>query len=290
MPELKDLFTGVLRETLNLDEEKVASLFNEDGTVKDDAQATILQWNSDHVKTLKSTSQKTSFDDGYKKAQSEVLSKFETDFKAKTGFKSDKKGIELMTEYAASLKPGELNDDAVKKHPIYLTLQEQSEAAIAAAKEEGETKLTQFQKELSKKDTFKTVAQKALEIFHSQKPILSKDPIKAKAQEELFIEKLQGFEYEMQGDRIVVLKDGKIYENGQGHAIPFDKLIKETSAKYYDFHVADPKASPANKTPAAGEKKTYEVPKSDDEYNKFIADTSIPVEDRMAMKESYSKK
>lgn len=290
--EIKDLFIGVLSETLNIDESGVASLFNGDGSVKDDAKQTILGWHADHIKTVKSSSQKTSFDDGYKKATSEVMTKFENDIKAKTGIKSDKKGIDLVLEYAASQKTeGAITDDAVKRHPLYLTLQEESEKKIQVAREEGEQKLTKFQSEIQKEKAFGTVAQKALEIFHSQKPILSKDPIKAKAQEELFLERFKGYDFEIQGDRIVVLKDGKLFENGHGNAVAFDKLVKETASTYYDFHVAETKTTPGHKTGAGNEGQTtiLEVPKNDQEYAKVVNDQNIPVKDRLAIKEAYEK-
>jgi hypothetical protein len=286
----KDLI-GVLVDTLNKTEVEVASLFNEDGTMKPEAKTTILEWDSERVKLLKSGTTKTAFDDGYKKAQSETMSKFETDLKTKTGFKSDKKGVDLVLDYVAAQKPVDVvTDDVVKKHPLYLTLQEQSQVSIDAAKTEGETKLKQFQSEISKKESFKTVEQKALEIFHAQKPILSKDPIRAKAQEKLFIDQLKGFDYEIQGDRIVVLRDGKVFENNQGHAVAFEKLIKDTTTTNFDLHTVDPKSTPGHKNnPDPNKTFNFEVPKTDDDYAKIMSDPSKSLEERLAIDEAFSK-
>lgn len=287
----KELLTGVLRETLNLDDAGVASLYNEDGTIKDDAQTTILQLDADRVKNLKTGSTKTSFDDGYKKAQSEIATKFENDFKTKTGFKSEKKGIELVLEYAKTqTSAGEITDDLIKKHPIYLTMQEQKDAEIQTALADGEKKLSGFQTELSKKETFSKVASKALELFHSLKPVLSKDAAKIKASEQIILNDLSKYDWEIQGDRFVPLKDGKILETANGNPIAFDKLVKDSTNFYFDVHAIDPKQSAGNqKSDANKQVFNFEVPKTDAEYTKMVSDSSKSIEERQAIKEAYMK-
>jgi hypothetical protein len=292
MPEIKEIFTGVLSETLNLDENGVASLFNEDGSMKDDAKQTVLDLFAKRVSDLKSGSQKTAFDDGYKKAQSEVLSKFESDFKAKTGHKSDKKGIDLVLDYAnTAKKEGELTDDELKKHPKVLTWLEEKDQAIEAAKADGETKLSQFQKELNKKETFGKVSTSVLEYFHKMNPVLSSDPVKRKAQEELFVERFQGYDFEIQGERILVLKDGKAIEDTYGKVVTLEKMVKDTAGKYYDFHAADPKKNAGNGddpkkkvTPV-----NITVPKNDEEYTAALFDKTKTIEEKNMIKEAYAK-
>lgn len=290
---MKDFLSGVLSKTLNIDSVEVASLFNEDGTIKETAEQTILDWDAARVKELKSTSTKTAFDDGYKKANSEVLAKFETDFKTKTGFKSDKKGMDLILDYANSVqtKDGVVTDDLIKKSPLYLSLQEEKENAVKEAITQGEEKLNQFQTELKKKETFNSVAAKALEIFHAAKPVLSSDPIKAKKQEELFLRELKAFDYEIQeGERIVILKDGKVFENKNGHALKFDDLVKSTANDYFDFHAADRKANAGNggnQGGKAGKTFTFDIPKNAEEYAKAISDQSKSLEERQAIDKAY---
>jgi len=256
------------------------------------AEQTILDWDAARVKELKSTTTKTAFDDGYKKANSEVLAKFENDFKTKTGYKSDKKGLDLILEYAGSIqtKDGAITEDAIKKHPLYLSLQEEKETAVKDALTQGEEKLNQFQTEIKKKETFNSVAQKALEIFHSAKPVLSSDPIKAKKQEELFLRELKAFDYELQGERIVVLKEGKVYENQNGHPLKFDDLVKTTANDYFDFHAADKKQNAGNGGNQGDNKKTtftFDVPKDAAEYAKAISDPNKSLEERQAIDAAF---
>ena len=290
--EIKEFLKGVLSKTLNIDEQEVTSLFNEDGTIKDDAEQTVLGWDAERVKGIKSATNKITETDAYKKATADVMTKFENDFKTKTSFKSDKKGVDLVLDYANSLqKDSEITEDLLKKHPKVLTWLEEKEAAIAQARTEGETALNSFKTEISKKEAFSTVAQKALELFHKEKPILSKDPIKAKKQEELLIKELKEYDYEIQGERIVVLKDGKVVETAHGNAVKFDELVKTTAGSYFDFHVTDPKTSPGNNIKPSDTKTfSFEVPKTPEEYATAISDPSKSLEERQAIDKAYSEK
>lgn len=289
----KELLTGFLSKTLNMDATGVTSLYNEDGSLKDDALPTLLQADVDRVQKLKPDT-KTIFQDGYKKAKSEVLTEFEKEFLEKTSYKSDKKGIDLILEYAANAakQNGEVNEDAIKKHPLYIStverLQQEKEAAIV----EESKKLEQFHSEIKRKETFNNVSKKALDIFASLKPILSKDTQKATNQMNDFIEKLQGYEYDIQGEEVIVLKDGKVVEDKHGNRIKFEKIVKDEAEKRYDFHVADQRSSPANGKDSHDTNKvsfSFDIPKNQAEYDSMISDSRIPVAERMAAKEAYLK-
>lgn len=277
-----------------MDATGVTSLYNEDGTLKDDSLSILLQADVDRVQKLKPDT-KSVFQDGYKKAKSEVLTDFEKEFIEKTGFKSEKKGIDLILEYAAnaSKQNGEVNEDAIKKHPLFIStterlLKEKEEAILAESK-----KLTQFQSELKRKETFSNVSNKALTYFSSLKPILSKDPIKAETQMRDFVEKLQGYEYDIQGEEIIVMKDGKVVEDKHGNRIKFDAIVKSEAEKRYDFHQAEPRTSPANGKDKDGNTTSpafsFELPKNQAEYDSMISDSKIPIAERMAAKEAYQK-
>lgn len=291
----KEFIAGVLSKTLNLDTDGVAALYNTDGTIKDEALTQILDLDVKRISAIKPDVKKH-FDEGYKKAQSEILSKRDKELVDKFGIKSDKIGVELINDIVAEQvkKAGvELNDDAVKKHPVYIsTVDKLTKDKDDAVKAESE-KLTQFQTEQKKKETFSNVSSKALEHFNSLKPILSQDQSKAKNQMNDFVEKLKGFEYEVQEDgRIVVLKDGKVLEDAHGNRIPFEKVVKETADRYYDYHQADKRAAPGNgKDPAenGSGKSPLTAPKNEEEYNKTLADSSIPVKDRNDFKSMHEK-
>lgn len=290
----KEFITGFLSKTLNMDESAVASLYNEDGTIKDDALTNVLDLDVKRIDGKKVDTKKF-FDDGYKKASSEVLTKRDGELKEKFGIKSDKIGSELISEIISMQvknSGADLNEDAVKKHPAYISaidkLTKEKEDAVKAETE----KLTKYQSEQTKKETFSSVSKKALDIFNNLKPILSKDSAKAQNQMDDFVNKLNSYEYDLQGDKIIVLKDGKVLEDSHGNRVPFEKVVKENAERYYDFHQADPRSAPGNGRSAdnsGSSGSALSVPKSADEFNTTIADASIPVKDRLEYKNKYEK-
>lgn len=291
----KDLLTGLLSTAYQMDETGVASLYNEDGTLKDDSLETLKAADVQRVQKLKPDTKKF-FDDGYKKAQSESLSKFEKELTDKFAIRSDKKGIELINEIveAKSKTTGEgLTEENIKKSPYVVSLLDKHQQEIANAIKQGEDKFTGFQKELSKKETLSKVLDKAQEVFNGFKPVLSQDAAKAKAQSELFLNGIaRDYEFEIQGDRVVIMKDGKLFEDAHGNPYKLDKLIKEQSDKMFDYHIADPKSSPGNGKPAENKNtqgSPIAVPKNDIEYAKIIHDSTIPVEKRMEVRKAYEE-
>jgi len=230
MSKEKELLSAFLSKTLNLDEAGVASLYNEDGLeLKTDALETLLKLDVERVGKLKPDTKKL-LDDGYKKAQSEILTKIEKEFKDKTGFNSDKKGVELFVEYAAQKQEGsEITEDVVKKHPVFINAIEKISSEKDAAVNAVQSDFDKFKSELKNKETFSSVASKAMDLFNGLKPILSSDAVKAKHQMEDFVSKLKGYEYEIQGDKVIVLKDGKVLEDDHGNRIPFEKNYQRDS-------------------------------------------------------------
>lgn len=295
MSSEKELLSAFLSATLNMDEAGVASLYKDGGTeLLPEALDILKAKDVERVKKLKPNTQEF-IDNGYKKAQSEIMSKLEKEFKEKTGFSSEKKGIDLFVEYAESkIQSTDVTEDAVKRHPIFISsiekLTKEKEEAVTAKQKEFED----FQNGIKKRETFSSVANKATEIFNALKPVLSQDPGRAKNQMELFVDKLKDFDYEIQDERIVVLnKDGSVFEDSHGNRIQFEKLIKDTASKYYDFHVAEKRTTPNNGAEVgktAANTLNIQVPKNEAEYAAIIADSSIPLKDREAVKEAYASK
>lgn len=291
----KEFIAGFLSKTVNMDTAGVTSLYNEDGTeLKSDSLDTVLKLDVDRVKSMKVDTKKLE-DDFHKKGFAKAMTEFEKEFKAKTGYNSEKKGLDLVLDYAASKgETTEINEDAVKRHPLYISsiekLTKEKDDAVKAEQD----KFNDFQNGIKKRETFSSVAKKATEIFNALKPVLSQDSNRANNQMELFVDKLKDYDYEIQDERIVVLnKDGSVFEDSHGNRIQFEKLIKDTASKYYDFHVAEKRTIPDNKTEAGkggANPINIQVPKTEAEYAAIIADSSIPLKDREAIKEAYASK
>ncbi len=287
----KELLNGFLSKTLNLDETGVAALYNAEGTeLKTDALELLLGHDVKRVDALKKSSEK----DGRSKAKAEVLSTFEKETQERFGIKSDKKGIELIDQIISEKsKPigGVSSEDEIKKLPYVVALIDKHQKEVETIRTEEAGKLTQFQKELSKKETLSKVLEKGNEVFVGLKPILPQDAAKAKNASDLFLSNLaKEFEFEIQGDQIIITKDGKLLEDKHGNRVKFEALIKDASDKVFDYHVAEPRSSTGNGKPDPKKTNTTNpiaVPKTEAEYVKIAHDQSIPIADRIAIKQAY---
>jgi hypothetical protein len=244
---------------------------------------------------------KTNFDDGYKKANKEVKYAFEKDLKEKFDLNSDKTGLdlveELLTVKGKEAAPGEVTEDVIKKHPLYLAKEKEVANVAKNVEKEWQTKLTELEKAQAKKEAFKTVSERALTAFEKLNPVLSADPEKANRQKKLIIERLEKFDFEINGDNLLILEaEGKRKEDGHGNPYKFEDLVKQTADDLgFDYKVAEERSSSGGgsntgNTGGAPERKFKgELPKTPDDYLKIITDSSIPLEQRLEVKEVFEK-
>lgn len=245
--DIKALLVALLSATYKMDEAAVASLIKEDGTVTDTALQELLDKDKTRVAEL---SKDKGFNDGYKKAQSEVLSKFEKELKDKYGVGSDKKGLELIADIITEKTPAptDLTDEQVKKHKVYLDLNESIAKQVADAVADKQKELDTFKSGIERKEIITGARQEALTIFDSLKPVLSSDPAKAAKQKELFLKQIEAnnFRKDENGKYILLNEDGTDKTNAHGHRVNFNDYVKQTAGEYYDFQQADPKGSAGN--------------------------------------------
>lgn len=290
MADIKEVFTGLLSTTLQMDEAGVASLFNEDGSVKDDALNVILEKDKARIAAVKPDTKKI-FDDGYRKAQGETLTKFEREFMEKTGYKSDKKGLDLVLEYAAAqAKNTDITEDTIQKHPVFVKKIDELSKQIEAAKAEGETKLKELLEGQKKKEVFSKVSESALTMFKGWNPILSPDEKKAAAQvKELLLDKLAAYDFDiLEGGRIIVMKDGKVLNDDHSNPITYEKLVKQIADERFDYKKAEDRSSAGNKgAPGAGG--DIQMPKNEEEYLKLANDQNIPLATRNKIAEYWAE-
>jgi hypothetical protein len=176
-------------------------------------------------------------DKGYKKAQKEVMPKFEQQIKEKYGYNTDKFGLELIDDLIAMNK-GKGGIDDVKTHPDYIKLERkiESEFIPKSMLDEKLTEFESFKKAVERDKTVGKVKDDARKVFRSLNPILSKDPKRASNQESEFLAKLDSFDYQVQEDgNHVILKDGKRIENENFNPVSFADFVKAKAADLYDF-------------------------------------------------------
>lgn len=267
-------------------------------TLKDAEDASpILDLHRQKVQDQK----KTNFDDGYKKANKEVKFAFEKDLKEKFDLQSDKTGLdlveELLTTKGKAAEPGEITEDVIKKHPLYLA-KEKEVATVAKTKDkEWETKLTALETAQAKKEAFKTVSERGLTAFEKLNPVLPADPEKAAKQKRLLIKELEKSNYQIDGENVLILDaEGKRIEDGHGNPIKFEDFVRKQADEIgFEYKVAEERSSSGGGSNTGGtggapeRKFKGEYPKTQADYFKVMNDESIPYEQKAEVKEVFLK-
>ncbi len=248
MDELEVLLE-VLSVALNTDKAGVAELLkSEDGKVKPEAKEVLTQKLKDHIKEVKTTA----MDDGHKKATKTARESLEKEWKETLGIETDKKGVELAKHVQETLeekfskdKSGkEITEEAVRKHPLFLSLDRKFEDEKKKFETEKDAAVTAVKKEYEAKETFNDVEKNTLDRFISLNPILSTDPTIAKNQKNILITEMKKYGYSKDGEKIHPLDEkGENLRNEMGHIITFETLVEQTAKKYFEFKKATDRSS-----------------------------------------------
>lgn len=291
MPTLKEFLSTFLGKTYNLPEEKVAELLNSEGTeVKPEAIETLLQLDVAKVAKIKSEN----FENGLKKATKEVMTDFEKKVKEKYGITSEKQGDELIEEIvkAKAGKPGTLEEDKVKAHPLYIKLQDESAKAVQAKEAEWKGKYETFEKTVSKKETFSEILKRANPLL--EKFDLPKVQALKEAQLKLLTDELNKFEFQKNENDFVILDEsGKVVEDGHGNRTNLENLVQSIAAKYWPKLEGKPRSGSGatNDTGDNGQSGNQwkgKVPTNDDEFSQAIGGAKT-AEERIQITEAYDK-
>ncbi len=152
---MKTIITGLLSKAYNFDNGKIAELFKDGETELSEQQQTeilnkILEIDAQRVENIKkSVDKKDAFQDGFKKAKSEVLTDFEKGLKEKFGIESDKTGLELVEEVVSKKSEGgqggDITEDAIKRSKVFQDMESNLKKQITTVKTEYETKINEIQ-------------------------------------------------------------------------------------------------------------------------------------------------
>ena len=267
---------------------------NEADFNSDNFKTFFLDKDKERVETL-GLKGKDKFEQGYSKAKKETLAGFEKEVKEAFGIDDDdligidlvKKVVELNSKKISS-DPSKLTDEQLHKHPSVIALLSKKEQDFIKRETELKTTFEDYKKTFERKETFNDVSKKALSIFNSMNPILSEDANKAENQRKDFIAKLQGYDFQKDGENYIPLKEGKRLEDAHGHGVSFDAFVKNNANLYYDFKKADDRSTPPAGGGSGGGGGTQKF-KTEQEYAKYVTDSSIPREDRVKAQEEWSK-
>lgn len=284
----KELLIAFAGKALNLPESEAKALMFEDKdgaeVLKSDALNAILE--KDRIRIQKKDDDaKTKADNFYKKGQAETMSKFEKQIREHFSVESDKQGVELIEEVLSTkstAKPGEIDEQAVKKHPVYLSAIDKLKKEKEAVENEWKGKYEGRENELKRKAINETIRKEALKYIESLNPVLPSDPKKADYQKNKLVDEiLSEFEFEFKdgSDKPLILKregdKSKVYEDGHGHPVTFEALIKGKSENFWDFKHGQGRKGTGNNNDDGGSdtggKYTGPAPKNESEYVDFIS-------------------
>lgn len=259
----------------NKSEDDINSLISDETGVKTDAFENLLTLDTSKTKRLKGDGQ-LMFDKGYQKAEAEIKSKAEKSFKEKTGFTEDAENFEeLLDKYieqqAKNPKKSAMTDDDVKKHPAYLALEK--ERVPKAEYDKVKMEFEDYKACVSRNEKMSAIKSKVLNKFNSfQIEQIENPTVKAK-RTDLFLKEFDAFDYEMDGDNVIIIKDGKRLEDDHGNLVQFDKFIENTAQEHFVFLKQTPRASAGNGNPDVKVEPKGEVTIKDEaHYRELMAD------------------
>jgi len=253
---MKDIFLGFLSKTLNMDAEQLAELLHkksDDGTITDDvnenALQALLQLDAERVQKIKPNT-KEYFDNGYKKAQSEIASQWEKRLREKFGIDPDGQlqGVALTDAIKATLSDASTKPEKIKTHPEYLSLESAMRKQAEELKAQFEAELEKQKGAFTREQTWGQASSVIRQAIKGLNPVLPSDQAKAEKMMELFVNThFRDFDYQPDGNGgWVVLKDGQRVENQHGHVKALNDLVRETAESYFDFHAQKPAGNAGN--------------------------------------------
>ena len=271
---------GFLSKTLKMDDEELASLYNEAGELTSLTAA-------EKADTSRVTKLKEENDSQYKRGQKEVATKFETKLKEKYGVSSDETGVDLVdliltTELEKVKGKG---DEDITAHPEYLKLKSESDRMLKAKDKEWQKKIEDLELKHARESMFSKVKERAFAELDNLRPILPEDAKKAQKWKEKYIEDFRAYEFIEDSNGIVVLKDGKPLQDSHGYNKSFADLVKETAAEIFDFQTAESRSSAANQQTQSN----FAAPRNEDEFIQKMREAKTPEEQAKVM-ESYQSK
>lgn len=249
----KELLLGFLTKAYNRTEDEIAPLLYDGDELKENALQSLIDLDAQKVKRLKEDNTKM-FDNGYKKAQKEVLTDYEKKLKTTFAIEEELIGDDLINKIKETsstqgkVKVKELTDDDIKKHPTFLDSErkwkkDKEEAVLAK-----ENEFITFKNQIARSEKINKVRSRANDIFGVMKPILPADVTKAERQKALFLNQFDEYDYEITNEKeIFMIKDGKRLENTNGYPILFDDFVKERISDVYELQKQDAKGGTGNR-------------------------------------------
>lgn len=291
--ELKELFNGVLVDTLGFTAEEVASLLDEAGNPKEDAKDTIsnkvAQRESKRKEEIKTKLQQAK-DSGLRQKGEEWEKRISKGLGIDIGDAQGDDVVELIRqrieakgEESKGIDPKD--EQSVKNSAFYRKMEMEYAKREAELRKEHDTKLAGVQSEFQRKETLRTVKEDAMAMLTELNVNLPKDPKVKANQLKLLDLYLNEHTFEKEGDEWIVKdKEGNVVQTPQGYGVKYKDFLKSGIADNFEFAASTQKTSAGDITKGSktsGGSSVLKKPASPEEYAAKLQEIRLNTPDRI---------
>lgn len=255
--ELKELFNGVMVDTLGFTAEEVASLYDEAGNPKEDAKDAILnkrsQFEAKRKDEVKAKIQQAK-DSGLRQKGEEWEKRLSKGLGIDFGDAQGDDVVELIRtrmeakgEESKGVDPKD--EQSVKNSAFYRKMELEYAKKHAEIVEGHKTELTKLGSEFQRKETLRTVKDDIKAAIKELNAVLPDDPKLLEKQMRLVDMDLENVQFERDGDSWTLKdKEGNVIENAQGHAVKYQDYVKDVVRSNYPIAASTTKTTAGDPT------------------------------------------
>lgn len=255
---MKDILLGFLSRTLNRPVDEVARLVYKvaDDQITDepneDALQVLLNLDAERVSGLKGPDR---FDEGHKAGKSEALLQLEKKLRAQHSIQDPElKGLDLINAIVAKAAKAEGDVDKIKTSEHYLALERQMREQLEATENDWKTKYADLEIRQAKQERWMSTAAQVEQHFAELGIVLPTNPTAAARQKADFLTLIkEGYDFQVvDGQTVILDRDGKRVENAQRHPLGVKELVAQLAAERFDFAAQQPAGNAGNGDEGAG--------------------------------------
>lgn len=296
MEETLEKLIYLTTKQFNLTEEEAkAMLTDAEGKLLDTAADVILEKDKERVKKLKEAGTALR-NEGYSAAEKKFKNIAEETFKSKTGYTGQEETFEAKFDaWLADFKEKnkakkEITDDDIKKHALYIALE--AERVPKTDYEKLQSEYETFKSQSTRKQVMDVVAGRAWDVVAKKNPILSENATIAENRKRDFLRKFEGYNYQLQDEKILIEKDDKRLEDDHGNPKLFEDFVLELAEMNFEFQKQEEKGNAGNKD-KGGAVVVTEKPTTKAEYssamNKYNGSSEEDAKTRIALTKYYNE-
>lgn len=263
-----ETFKYLATKLLNLTEDEVQSKYFDEDKLKDTAPDELLTAIGAKLTAAKQA-ETEAFDKGFKKAEAKYKTEAEKTISTVLGVEINEGDdlTEVVSKWHAENKKTKttFTDDDVKKHPLYRELEKNR-----IPKDEYEkvtSEFEQYKAQSARREVLGQVKPKVWSVVIGMNPKLPSDPNVAETYRNAFLSAFDEYDYQIENDDILILKDGKRVEDNFGNPLKFQDFVKSNASKYFEFNKQAPTGGAGNGGQQGSGAVVAGMPKSWAEFN-----------------------